>query len=96
MEKEAWTMMWTSLLLAGVTLLVVLALVLLAARLARLGGLAPRTALGGDRMALLQVLALDQRRRLHLVRCDGRHVLLLVGGAEDRVVGWLDAGGGPA
>jgi flagellar protein FliO/FliZ len=96
MEKEAWTMMWTSLLLAGVSLLVVLALVLLAARLARLGGLAPRTALGGDRMALLQVLALDQRRRLHLVRCDGRHVLLLVGGAEDRVVGWLDAGGGPA
>jgi flagellar protein FliO/FliZ len=88
--------MWTSLLLAGVSLLVVLALVLLAARLARLGGLAPRTALGGDRMALLQVLALDQRRRLHLVRCDGRHVLLLVGGAEDRVVGWLDAGGGPA
>ena len=36
------------------------------------------------------VLALDPRRRLHLVRCDERRVLLLTGGAQDVVVGWLD------
>ena len=36
------------------------------------------------------VLALDARRRLHLVKCDQRRVLLLTGGAQDVVVGWLD------
>jgi flagellar biogenesis protein FliO len=86
-------MMWSSLLLAGVSLLVVLALVLLAGRLARLGGLARHPAVGGDRLALVQVLPLDQRRRLHLVRCDDRHVLLLVGDGQDRVVGWLEPSG---
>jgi flagellar protein FliO/FliZ len=36
------------------------------------------------------VLALDARRRLHLITCDGRRVLLLTGGAQDLVVGWLE------
>jgi flagellar protein FliO/FliZ len=40
---------------------------------------------------LEQVLALDPRRRLCLVRCGTRRVLLLVGGTQDCVVGWLDA-----
>jgi len=44
-------------------------------------------------LALEQSLALDARRRLHLVRCTGRQVLLLTGGAQDVVVGWLDRGG---
>jgi flagellar protein FliO/FliZ len=35
------------------------------------------------------VLALDSGRRLHLVRCEGRDVLLLTGGPQDVVVGWL-------
>jgi flagellar protein FliO/FliZ len=39
------------------------------------------------------VLALDARRRLHLIRCDKRRVLLLTGGAEDIVVGWLESDG---
>ena len=26
----------------------------------------------------------------HLIKCDGRRVLLLTGGAHDVVVGWLD------
>lgn len=30
-------------------------------------------------------------RRLVLVRCDGREALLLTGGAQDVVVGWLAA-----
>ena len=45
---------------------------------------------GGAAMALEQVLALDARRRLCLVRCGGRRVVLLVGGTQDCVVGWLD------
>jgi hypothetical protein len=46
---------------------------------------------GGGTLALEQVLALDPRRRLCLVRCGTRRVLLLVGGTQDCVVGWLDA-----
>ena len=42
-----------------------------------------------------RVLALDARRRLSLVQVGGRHVLLLTGGAQDQVVGWLpEAAGG--
>ncbi len=40
-------------------------------------------------LRLDRVLALDARRRLSLVRVGGRHVLLLTGGAQDQVVGWL-------
>jgi flagellar protein FliO/FliZ len=34
-------------------------------------------------------IMLDARRRLWLVRCDGRRVLLLTGGPADLVIGWL-------
>jgi flagellar protein FliO/FliZ len=72
-------------------LAVVLALVLAAARAARALGLAPALAArapGGGapdarRLALAETLALDPRRRLTLVRCDGRDVLVLTGGAQD-------------
>lgn len=47
----------------------------------------------GGALMLEQALPLDARRRLCLVRCEGRRVLLLVGGSQDLVVGWLD---GPA
>lgn len=40
-------------------------------------------------LRLDRVLALDARRRLSLVQVGGRHVLLLTGGAQDQVVGWL-------
>lgn len=80
----------TSILLALLSLAGVLGLILGVGRIARAGFLAPRLA-GGGRMSLVQVLALDPRRRLHLVRCDDRHVLLLTGGGADLVVGWLDA-----
>ncbi len=46
---------------------------------------------GGGALAIEQVLALDGRRRLCIVRCEQRRVLLLVGGNQDLVVGWLDA-----
>ncbi len=42
-------------------------------------------------LLLEQALPLDARRRLCLVRCDDRKVLLLIGGSQDIVVGWLDA-----
>lgn len=66
----------------------VLGLIWLAARAARLSGLAPRAG-GGRRLGLGETLALDSRRRLHLIRCDGRELLLLTGGSTDAVIGWL-------
>ncbi len=65
----------------------VVALILLAGRLARRAGLAsPR---GGGRLRIEESIALDARRRLVLLRCDGRALLLMTGGAQDQVVGWL-------
>lgn len=74
-------------LTAGGALIAVVALILLAGRLARRAGLAPRA--DGARLRLEESLPLDARRRLLLVRCDGRALLLLTGGAQDQVVGWL-------
>lgn len=67
--------------LAGVV--AALALLLRGLRAAGLGRAA------GRRLAVEEAVALDARRRLVLARCDGRGLLLLVGGAQDVVVGWL-------
>ena len=73
-------------------LLAVLALVLLAGRLAKLTGAArmlsgsPRQ---GARLRVQDTRALDRARRLHIIRCDGRDLLLLTGGPGDLAVGWL-------
>ena len=48
-----------------------------------------RLAKPAGRLAMADVLPLDARRKLLLVRADDRLVLLLVGGAQDVVVGWL-------
>jgi flagellar protein FliO/FliZ len=79
---------FTTTLTAIAALAAVLGLVWLASRAARWGGLAPRPT-GGRRLVVQDALALDARRRLTLVRCDDRTVLLLTGGAQDLVVGWL-------
>ncbi|HTW71530.1 MAG TPA: flagellar biosynthetic protein FliO [Acetobacteraceae bacterium] len=79
-----------SLLTAVVALAAVLALVWVGARVARLGGLAPRPPAGARLLSLRDSLALDARRRLLIVRCGARDVLLLLGGTQDIVVGWLD------
>jgi flagellar protein FliO/FliZ len=73
---------------AAAALAAVLGLVLLAGRVLRAAGLAPAAKAGG-RLAVTEALALDARRRLVLVRCDGRDLLLLTGGVQDQVVGWL-------
>lgn len=77
----------TSLLTALAALVLVLALVWLAARAARWGGLA--RAGGSRRLRLVEALPIDPRRRLVLVACDGREMLLLSGPAGDLALGWL-------
>jgi flagellar protein FliO/FliZ len=79
-----------SLVSIAAALAAVLVLIWLASRVARFGGMARRPA-GGGTLSVQDVLALDARRHLHLVKCDDRRVLLLTGGAQDVVVGWLDA-----
>jgi flagellar protein FliO/FliZ len=79
-----------SLLTAGAALIAVLALIWLAGRAVRLTGLARRPARGGRLLSVVDVIALDSRRRLHLVRCADRQVVLLTGAGQDVVVGWID------
>ena len=81
----------TSWITAAAALVGVVALILLAGRMARRAGLAPQ---GGGRLRIEDSVAIDTRRRLVLVRCDGRGLLLLTGGAQDQVVGWLPEMGG--
>jgi flagellar protein FliO/FliZ len=40
-------------------------------------------------LTVRETIALDPRRRLHLVQCADRQVILLTGGAQDLVVGWV-------
>jgi flagellar protein FliO/FliZ len=79
----------TSVVTAVIALLAVLGLIWLAGRAARIGGMARRPATGGA-LSVQDVLALDARRRLHLIECGEHRVLLLTGGVQDIVVGWLD------
>jgi flagellar protein FliO/FliZ len=69
------------------------AVVLLAfAALRALRAAAPGGAKSGGRprrIAIQEVLPLDPKRRLVLVRCDGRDLLLLTGGPGDVSLGWL-------
>jgi flagellar protein FliO/FliZ len=71
------------------TLAGVLALAVLAGRAARFSGLVKTGT--GQRLALQDSLSLDRTRRLCIVRCDGRDVLLLLGSTDQDVVGWLPA-----
>lgn len=80
---------FTTLLSAIAALIAVLALIGSAARLARLGGFAPKLPSGGRTLAIEEAIAVDARRRLLLVRCREGRVLLLTGGPQDLVVGWL-------
>jgi len=78
---------------AGASLVAVLALVMLAGRAMRLRGAAP----GADPHALRLTasVALDSRRRLHMVQAPGGAVLLLTGGANDQMLPWPIARAGP-
>ena len=78
----------TSLLTAAASLAAVLLLIVFAGRLARMTRLNRGTAATGRRLRVQESLSLDPRRRLLLVQCDHRTVLLLTG-TQDQVVGWL-------
>lgn len=69
-----------------VALAAVLLLVLAAAWVAR--RVRPLRPASNVRLQLQDSLALDPKRRLHIVACDGRSFLLLTG-PQDLVVGWL-------
>ncbi len=79
-----------STLTAIAALAAVLGLVWVAARMVRLAGLAPRPAGNGRLLAVQDAIALDPRRRLSLIRCADRQVLLLTGPGQDVVVGWIE------
>ena len=81
-------MTFTSLLPAAGALAAVLAAIVLFGRLAKAVPFIRRTGQVTSRLGLVDSLTLDPRRRLLLVQCDGRCVLLLTG-QQDQVVGWL-------
>jgi flagellar protein FliO/FliZ len=68
---------WAQLGSALAALALVLALAVLAARAARWRGLAAPDAT--RRLRLAGSLALDSRRRVHLLECDGQRILVLSG-----------------
>jgi flagellar protein FliO/FliZ len=75
---------------AALALLAVLGALVLLLRGVRAAGLARGA---GRRLAVEEAVAVDGRRRLVLARCDGRALLLLTGGAQDQVIGWLPDNG---
>lgn len=70
------------------TLAATIAAIFLIARLIR-----PRLALAvnpsGRALKICETLALDPKRRVHLLECEGSRVLILVGGSQDQVLGWV-------
>lgn len=66
----------------------VLALIGVAARMFQRGMWRPQ-ARPGRTLILRELIALDPRRRVHLVQCGQRQVVLMTGGGQDLVVGWM-------
>ena len=79
----------TTLLTSAVALTGMVGFILLLGRLLRSTSLI-RPVTAGRVLVVKDSIALDARRRLHLIEHDGRAVLLLTGGNTDLVVGWLD------
>jgi flagellar protein FliO/FliZ len=81
-------MITQSVLLVGGVLAGVLALILAGTRLLQFGlwRSQPRP---GRTLILRESIALDPRRRIHLVQCGQRQVILLTGGGQDVVIGWM-------
>lgn len=79
-----------SLLAALAALGFVIGLIWLGGRALRLA----RTVTGsraGQRLRVIDSLALGPRKRLLLIQCDGKEFLLLTGGTQDLMLGWLAA-----
>ncbi len=76
-------------LTTAAALAAVIGMILLARFGSRLVGLAaPRTHHQGA-LSLDASLPLDPKRRLCLIGCQGRQLLLLTGGTSDTLLGWL-------
>jgi flagellar protein FliO/FliZ len=43
----------------------------------------------GRTLILRESIAIDPRRRIHLVQCGQRQVILLTGGGQDLIIGWM-------
>jgi flagellar protein FliO/FliZ len=78
----------TTWLTAAAALAGVILLLLLLARALRATGLAPQGA--GRRLAVQEALAIDSRRRLLILRCDGREMLVMTGDGPPAMLGWLE------
>lgn len=83
---------FTTILTAFAALAAVLGLVLLAGRAARATNFARLRP--NQRLATRESVAIDRNRSLRIVSCDGRELLLLLGGGTDLVIGWLPAADG--
>ncbi len=66
----------------------VIALIVAAARLFQCSGGRVQSR-SGRILILRESIALDPRRRIHLVQCGQRQVVLLTGGGQDVVIGWM-------
>lgn len=77
-----------SFLQAAGALVAVTAAIILIGRIARQSRFVQRNGRATSRLGLIESLTLDPRRRLLLIHCEGRLVLLLAG-QQDQVVGWL-------
>lgn len=80
---------FTTLLTAVAALAGIVGIILLIGRVLR------HTSIAGPKssarlLIVKDTIALDARRRLHLIQLGERSVLLLTGGGTDLVVGWLD------
>jgi flagellar protein FliO/FliZ len=77
----------TILLVVGV-LIGVIVLIGAAAKLFQFTGWRPQPQ-AGRTLILRESIALDPRRRIHLVQCGQRQVVLLTGGSQDLLIGWV-------
>jgi flagellar biogenesis protein FliO len=77
-----------NILLASAVLVGVIALIGVAAKLFQFSGWRPKSG-AGRTLILRESIALDPRRRMHLVQCGERRVVLLTGGGQDVVIGWI-------
>lgn len=71
----------------------VIGLIWIGSRLVQFLGVAARVRSGGEALQVEETLALDARRRLYLVRCIDHRLILLTGGEQDQIVGWMPRAG---
>lgn len=87
MTPDPESLSWPRIALAFAVVAGLLALLGLALKYAKVRGLRMPGIAGKDqRLKIVESFALDVRRRLVIVRCDGAEHLLLLGGSQDLIV----------